>query len=39
MKIECFQSRGIAKILSLYPIFENYKEMKRYIINNIDDTY
>ena len=29
---------GKRKILSLNPILENYKEMKRYIINNIDDT-
>ena len=29
---------GKRKILSLDPILENYKEMKGYIINNIDDT-
>lgn len=28
---------GKRKILSLDPVLENYKEMKRYIINNIDD--
>ncbi len=28
---------GKRKILSLDPILENYKEMKRYIINNIDE--